>query len=928
MRFFVNRDYCHAFFGLLNLHNCCDRLKYPPWFESCINDVETKPRGNRETRENMRPAQQRRNATIEFIPGLGYSKLEDFVRSIPELKLISGPKGELVVQTNSPRIVNLERLVTMQCNSNNARFIPRQKPNERALTPEAVSKLPPLLSMDTSAPPGRLYPNISLDRRKEKGRGAVRRFSSDNNNDEFIYSPVVCPASSNRKPSLPTAEIKATEHIALLKKFVTEKKLGNIDYKTIEMVDGSAKHYISSITIGSDFKLSTYPDGGNTAQEAMELAAKLAYKTLVDKLSASVPVLPATQNTSEALKRILAILEEHPNGVWANKIADEYATKYEEQLPDDWLKQTMACPQVDPNIISEKKIILTLAETKEQREGDDNDANQPPPLHLPMNEYWDVYVTNANSTTEVWLRLVGEEYSSRYENLATEMELHYLEHKEDVQEVVEGNYYALALDDCVHRVQVATVEESDMVHCFLLDHGQVERVSIAELRMLEARFLRLPFQVCLEQFREAESETVQALLLDTVIGKTFVAQPAKMDLLGARHELGNPPITLRLFDTSTEEDVDINQQLWLAITSTENRVVEVMVSHITQDAQIYVQLQAVVLACIQDRITALQPDYLPQNTVTQPVQVMFVDFGSSAQVKLGQLLDLKELAPELDQIPYQAVLCRLHHILPCPGAKVNERTVAKLIQLLPSDKRQLLKVVCAASPTAPASVELFRRLEPDNLLVSLNNTLALDTASFEIPDTKEGKEEKSKEKTPPAVTGGTLQDNSPKVLSQPKVPDIGGDLDVNVTLAASPGNFVVQPWETGPQLKELMVGMQSLYAAKDASSQLQPLTSAEVCEGGIYAALHSDAKWYRVQVNNILKGIRPKYSDWSVEDCMRFQKLVCNHQFVSIVEETGPDLINPSDTVLGLRLIDTSNDQFDVDISELLVKESRAMFDK
>jgi hypothetical protein len=75
-----------------------------------------------------------------------------------------------------------------------------------------------------------------------------------------------------------------------------------------------------------------------------------------------------------------------------------------------------------------------------------------------------------------------------------------------------------------------------------------------------------------------------------------------------------------------------------------------------------------------------------------------------------------------------------------------------------------------------------------------------------------------------------------------------------------------------------------------------------------------------------LTGIRPKHSDWCVEDCVRFQELVCNHQFVSRVEETGPDLINPSDTVLGLRLIDTSNDQYDVDIGELLVKEQRAMF--
>jgi hypothetical protein len=93
---------------------------------------------------------------------------------------------------------------------------------------------------------------------------------------------------------------------------------------------------------------------------------------------------------------------------------------------------------------------------------------------------------------------------SLYENLATEMELHYLEHKDGVEEVQEGSYYALALDDCVHRVQVATVEPAQVatmerarvVHCLLLDHGQLERVSVSELRQLEPHFLRLPFQVC------------------------------------------------------------------------------------------------------------------------------------------------------------------------------------------------------------------------------------------------------------------------------------------------------------------------------------------------------------------------------------------------------------------------------------------------
>jgi hypothetical protein len=67
------------------------------------------------------------------------------------------------------------------------------------------------------------------------------------------------------------------------------------------------------------------------------------------------------------------------------------------------------------------------------------------------------------------------------------------------------------------------------------------------------------------------------------------------------------------------------------------------------------------------------------------------------------------------------------------------------------------------------------------------------------------------------------------------------------------------------------------------------------------------------------------HSDWSVEDCLMFQDLVVGLHFVSIIKETGPDLLNPSDTVIGLELIDTSGED-DINIAELLVAQHRAVF--
>lgn len=73
-----------------------------------------------------------------------------------------------------------------------------------------------------------------------------------------------------------------------------------------------------------------------------------------------------------------------------------------------------------------------------------------------------------------------------------------------------------------------------------------------------------------------------------------------------------------------------------------------------------------------------------------------------------------------------------------------------------------------------------------------------------------------------------------------------------------------------------------------------------------------------------LIGIQPINTDWIVEDCIRFQQLALNKNFVSIVAESVFDNCSPvNDTVLGLHLIDVSTDK-DVYIDQLLIEETRA----
>lgn len=60
-----------------------------------------------------------------------------------------------------------------------------------------------------------------------------------------------------------------------------------------------------------------------------------------------------------------------------------------------------------------------------------------------------------------------------------------------------------------------------------------------------------------------------------------------------------------------------------------------------------------------------------------------------------------------------------------------------------------------------------------------------------------------------------------------------------------------------------------------------------------------------------------------MEDSLRFQELVVDKNFVSIVYEFKSDGFSPADTILGLKLIDVNTAE-DIYIDQLLIEEGRA----
>lgn len=69
--------------------------------------------------------------------------------------------------------------------------------------------------------------------------------------------------------------------------------------------------------------------------------------------------------------------------------------------------------------------------------------------------------------------------------------------------------------------------------------------------------------------------------------------------------------------------------------------------------------------------------------------------------------------------------------------------------------------------------------------------------------------------------------------------------------------------------------------------------------------------------------VLPLHQDWAVEDCIRFQELCVDQQYVGICKDVGKDPLNTNEPLLTLELIDTSTDE-DVYLNKQLVSEGRA----
>ncbi|XP_070535128.1 tudor domain-containing protein 7-like [Ptychodera flava] len=198
----------------------------------------------------------------------------------------------------------------------------------------------------------------------------------------------------------------------------------------------------------------------------------------------------------------------------------------------------------------------------------------------------------------------------------------------------------------------------------------------------------------------------------------------------------------------------------------------------------------------------------------------------------------------------------------------------------------------------------------------------------------------------------------PSVLT---IPDVGEFMDIHVSLVTDPNSFMCQPWSSYDDLNSLVDNMKEFY-----TNHIYKCPELKI--GGFYAALYDDDEhWYRIQLKTVLNehmvamymldlghydvvaveniqplvsefrklpfqaitaslaGVKAKGDRFSDQAVNRFFELAYRREFVAQIVEKN--LID-RETVIKAHLCDTSDDNADVYIEQLLIDEGLCDLDE
>lgn len=366
----------------------------------------------------------------------------------------------------------------------------------------------------------------------------------------------------------------------------------------------------------NDIIFSTYPNEYETEYLAKEACAKRALEK-IKMVEKKRPLPTCTLTDTELLDKLYTELLNHPHGIFAKNLPESFESAFQVQLPDNWwaLVQTSSLFTTETNL---GKVIIFANKDAEKDSialctGEATKTIQMDPIRLPWSdEYWNIFITHCSSTVEVWGRLFGQDYNIRFDALVNDIEAYMATKKERPVSIARKNIYLVHINECWHRVRVEELDKSKgSALCFFIDFGDADWLAVDQLHICESHFLQLPAQAVpfsiygLEDFEGnpyARKCLEDLLPIKSLVGRIFTKENEFYDTNSKSHG----KIQVVLFDTSTQDDLNINHQLLNTICSetmvpeiNQTTITNVIVTHINDNGDIYLQVNSPELKYVQ-----------------------------------------------------------------------------------------------------------------------------------------------------------------------------------------------------------------------------------------------------------------------------------------------------------------------------------------
>uniref|UniRef100_A0A6P7FEB4 Tudor domain-containing protein 7-like isoform X2 n=1 Tax=Diabrotica virgifera virgifera TaxID=50390 RepID=A0A6P7FEB4_DIAVI len=762
-------------------------------------------------------------------------------------------------------------------------------------------------------------PEINLER--DIGRIITPKISEVNfERDSGNSSPV----SDVTPPPVSVPEFALTNNPKVdLTNFVELYKLGKIEVSTKSVSTKRLNMYTCKITIGSH-KFNSYPEEFPTREAAELYCYKQALEEMTARYGKSKSLFLANDN--DILKRIPDMLKKHNSGIWEWQLQLDYSQRYNEQLPEDWLKIVDRSPFIHvqkivnnytlkycrPEDVFQKGIVFMKSMTI-------SDVSVPAnTVRLDDNHKTYAEITYIPSANEIWCRQIGTEETEAHSQMISSMEEYYENNLENLHAVNINpkGYYVANFNNNWFRVRAIEVNETN-VKCFYIDFGDEVTLLKEQLYQLKREFAFCEAQafVC----RLAGLEDIYEVSQDSQTLEEFLYRAVEIEL--AEETIAeNQIIPVYMYDVEVGSCINFDVMMLLdqeyATPIIGDSITEICVSHIAENGDIYIQVSGhghqrllQLLADLESQIVNDPPTHTLQRITKADsqskiylgkyhadghwyrvkildwspdenfIQIYYVDFGNTEVIKVKEavLYPLDKLNDVINNYPHQAVRTRILLDSPLENIKsvlttsipMNEPIIAKVTGYTQDDDKIPL-------------VEFFSR-PPKGGLFCINKSINMANDIKKVENTTINKKVQFSVEKPSVKFSVEKSKNVPSggQLACPPLPEKNAYFEIHIPFAVNPYNFFVQPLESLSKLNKMMEQLQETY--KDVT--YSPLTLDKIEPGNIYASRFDDGNWYRTTVIKVIHdgSISVFYCDFGYYSNLTLQQLLpLNVEFLNL----------------------------------------------